>query len=174
VERKTSHVSTIFEKRRAAVADAGVIARHRAEMFRDMGTLPEGLYDPLVVATTHYLQSALASEEYVGWLATLPDAHQTVVAGAGLLQRRVPPHPKVRGEERILARGKQGLILNVFTEKTWRRKGAADLLMHHVLAWAVKSDIESLVLHASEEGRNLYERLGFGPTNEMRYFGPLL
>jgi ribosomal protein S18 acetylase RimI-like enzyme len=28
--------------------------------------------------------------------------------------------------------------------------------------------IRRIVLHASDEGRRLYERLGFVPTNEMR------
>ncbi len=33
--------------------------------------------------------------------------------------------------------------------------------------------IARLVLHASPEGRSLDERLGFEPTNEMRYTGDL-
>jgi len=40
----------VYRIRRATAADAGVLARHRAEMFRDMGELPDGLYDTLVEA----------------------------------------------------------------------------------------------------------------------------
>jgi hypothetical protein len=37
-----------------------------------------------------------------------------------------------------------------------------------------ETDIVRLVLHASDEGRPLYESMGFEPTNEMRYTGTLL
>jgi hypothetical protein len=32
--------------------------------------------------------------------------------------------------------------------------------------------IRRIVLHASEHGRRLYERLGFAQTNEMRFTPP--
>ena len=43
--------------------------------------------------------------------------------------------------------------------------------MRHLLAWAAEAGVETLVLHASSEGRRIYERLGFTATNEMRYSG---
>jgi hypothetical protein len=45
--------------------------------------------------------------------------------------------------------------------------------MHAVINWAREERLDRLVLHASEEGRALYERLGFAATNEMRFQGPL-
>ena len=41
--------------------------------------------------------------------------------------------------------------------------------MTHVLAWTRDEGIASVVLHASDAGRRLYEDLGFLATNEMRY-----
>ena len=73
-------------------------------------------------------------------------------------------------EERLL-RGPQGLVVNVFTERAWRRGGVAAALMRELLRWCQSHGIESLVLHASDEGRPLYERIGFKHTNEMRYEG---
>jgi hypothetical protein len=49
----------------------------------------------------------------------------------------------------------------------------AELLMRRVLAWAREQRLDRLVLHASPEGRRLYERLGFIATNEMRFAGDL-
>ena len=43
------------------------------------------------------------------------------------------------------------------------------MLMQHVIDWARSGTIETLVLHASDEGRPLYEKLGFVQTSEMRY-----
>jgi hypothetical protein len=40
--------------------------------------------------------------------------------------------------------------------------------MHEVMLFANESGVESLVLHASKDGRPLYEQLGFKATNEMR------
>jgi hypothetical protein len=45
--------------------------------------------------------------------------------------------------------------------------------MEHVLAGARAAAVSHLVLHASAEGRPLYEALGFKATNEMRYTGEL-
>jgi hypothetical protein len=45
--------------------------------------------------------------------------------------------------------------------------------MRQVIAWAGEAGIHTLVLHASEAGRPLYERLGFASTNEMRFTGSL-
>lgn len=167
-------MSTAFTVRLATTADAPVIARHRAEMFSDMGILPQPLYDALVTATVRYLERAMPAGEYVGWLAAPSDTPETIVAGAGVLQRRVPPHPLDGPAGVTVAEGRQGIILNVFTERPWRRRGLAELLMRHVLAWATSSGLETLVLHASADGRSLYERLGFAATNEMRYVGQLL
>jgi predicted GNAT family acetyltransferase len=68
--------------------------------------------------------------------------------------------------------GVQGLIVNVYTEPSWRHRGLASLLVRHVLDDAHARRVASLVLHASTQGRSLYESLGFVPTNEMRYTGP--
>lgn len=159
--------------RPATCADAAVIARHRAEMFSDMGQLLPSLYPQLVDRTITYLQDSIPAGEYKGWLAAPRDREHLIVAGAGVQLRRVLPHPMARVGENRIAAGRQAIVLNVFTEKGWRRRGLAALLMQHVLQWAAASDIDTLVLHASDDGRALYERLGFVQTNEMRYARPL-
>ena len=65
--------------------------------------------------------------------------------------------------------GRQGLIVNVYVERDWRRRGIAALLMRRLLADVDSLDLMSVVLHASPDGRALYRSLGFAATNEMRY-----
>jgi GNAT superfamily N-acetyltransferase len=72
-----------------------------------------------------------------------------------------------------VAEGRHAIVLNVWTEPRWRRQGVAESLMEAVLGWARAERLDRLVLHASEAGRPLYERLGFVRTNEMRYTHPL-
>jgi len=165
-------MSQPFEVRRAGVRDSAVIARHRAEMFTDMGELPPRLYGELVAATMRYLEEAIPAEDYVAWLAAPRENPLEIVAGAGLQRRRILPRAARAGETRIL-KGRQGIVLNVFTERAWRRRGLAELLMREVLSWAGEAGLDDLVLHASADGRRLYERLGFAATNEMRYKGRL-
>jgi uncharacterized protein (DUF1330 family) len=69
--------------------------------------------------------------------------------------------------------GSPGALAAGVRVRSWRRRGVAALLMQHVLAWARHGRLDRLVLHASAEGRRLYEGLGFVATNEMRFAGDL-
>jgi len=138
-----------------------------------MGQLPRALYDPLVKETIARLATMIPAGEYVGWLAAPSADPATIVAGAGVQLRQALPHALAADGHKTLARGRQGIVLNVFTEKAWREKGAARQLMEAVLAWAKENGLDTLVLHAAPDGRHLYEALGFVQTNEMRYEGVL-
>ena len=161
-----------FTIRPVGLEDVAIVARHRAEMFKDMGQLEEPNYSQLVAETIERLRVAVLSGEYVGWFATPTGRPNEVAAGVGMQLRRVLPHPSRRPGVRTLAKGRQALVLNVFTEAAWRRRGLARRLMDHLLAWCDEQGVETVVLHASDEGRPLYERLGFVATNEMRFVGP--
>jgi GNAT superfamily N-acetyltransferase len=155
--------------RLATPDDADVIAWHRARMFQDMGQLPPDLFEPLRSSARERLTVALGSGEYLGWLASAKESPDTVVAGAGVQLRQVLPHPRQDADGRVVvAGGRHAIVLNVFTEPHWRRQGLAELLMRRILEWARSERLDRLVLHASLEGRGLYDRLGFVPTNEMR------
>jgi GNAT superfamily N-acetyltransferase len=142
-------------------------------MFQDMGQLPPSAFDSLRAAAETALAGALARGQCVGWLLTPDGEPGMVVAGAGVQLRDVLPHPVDIGGEAGVAAGRHGIVLNVFTEPAWRRRGLAKLLMRHVLEWARAQRLDRLVLHASAEARALYERLGFVATNEMRFSGSL-
>ena len=166
--------TSAFRIRRATARDVAAIAHHRVSMFHDMGTLPDTAVEPLRAATVAWLPERLASGEYVGWLASPAGEPDSIVAGAGVQVRRFLPSARRRTDGGAdIAEGCQALVVNVYTERDWRRRGLARQLMLSVLAWASESRIESLVLHAAPDGRPLYESLGFQPTNEMRFMGKL-
>ena len=122
-----------FTVRIATAADASTLAQQRAAMFRDMGVLPQPLDAPLVDASRRYFEEAIPAKEYLGWVASVAGSRE-VIAGAGLQLRRVLPHPDLDRGELIL--GLQGVVLNVYTEPAWRRRGLAAHLMRYVLDWA--------------------------------------
>jgi GNAT superfamily N-acetyltransferase len=110
--------------------------------------------------------------EYVGWLAIPTQSPDIIAGGAGVQLREVLPHPVSCGNQRNgVAEGRHAIIINVFTEPEWRHQGVAMLLLERIIQWARAERLDRLVLHASEAGRPLYERLGFVDTNEMRFAG---
>jgi GNAT superfamily N-acetyltransferase len=116
------------------------------------------------------LREFFARGEYVGWLASSVDAPGQVIAGAGVQLRHTLPHPSDMGG---LAEGRHALIINVFTEPEWRRRGLGELLLKGIIDWSVEQKLDRLLLHSSEQGRRLYERLGFVQTIEMKLIGAI-
>jgi GNAT superfamily N-acetyltransferase len=152
--------------RAASMLDIPLLARHRAAMFRDMGTLASASEAALVRATETYLREAMPRNEYLAWVAESPAAPPEIIAGAGVQLRPLLPRPGIGGEEQEL--GPEAIVLNVYVEPPWRRRGVAEGLLQTVLTALAERRIRRIVLHASADGRRLYERLGFAPTNEMQ------
>lgn len=162
---------TRFIVREATSGDGAVLAHHRVETYRDMGQLPDGTADALFAESRRWFERAIPSGEFHGWLASVALAPDEVVAGAGLRLR--PIAPRVGRQPGEVSLAPEGLVINVFTERPWRRQGLGALLVGHAIDWAREHRLSGLVLHASAEGRPLYEQLGFAPTSEMRYGGEL-
>ena len=160
-----------IEIRRAVPEDADVLAHHRISMFRDMGSAVPQIEQQVRDAAATQMREAMTKGEYVAWVAHPTGERATIVGGAGVQLRRLFPRPDASGTGVLL--GRDGIVLNVYVERAYRRRGIARQLMEAILAWVPSTDIVSLVLHASKEGRPLYEKLGFEPTNEMRYARPL-
>ncbi len=151
-----------YRIRYATIEDAPIIARHRAAMFRDMGDLSGDGVARLESVSFVYLRQMLAERRYVGWLV---EHRGEVVAGGGLILSQLLPRPGA------IDGGAQALIVNVYCEAEHRRRGLARALMNAILDWLKQERIASVVLHASQDGRPLYESLGFVQTNEMRWQG---
>jgi GNAT superfamily N-acetyltransferase len=145
--------------REAGSDDLETILHHRRLMFRDMG---EGLaeeLDRMVEVARPWLARALAEGSYRHWLAI--DSSGVVAGGGGVLLSPWPANPHDPCTERAV-------ILNVYSEAEFRRRGIAQRVMQTILEWIRAYGLQSVNLHASEEGRALYEKLGFVQTNEMR------
>ena len=156
-----------FVIRPATVDDRETLARHRCEMFKDMGVLREDAYDQLAEASAAYFSELMPRGEYVAWLVEPEDSPGIVVAGGGMHLRRILPRPDAEGA--LQAPGPQGLIVNFYTEKEWRGRGLATLVMRTIIEWSKENGVVGLVLHPSEKARPLYEGLGFAASSEMYY-----
>jgi GNAT superfamily N-acetyltransferase len=157
-----------FRIRRATAQDADIVAWHRARMFQDMGDVSGDAFEILRAKARARLKEWLDSGDYVGWLATPADQPEMVVGGAGVQLQPILPRPV---KASTVGEGRQGTVVNVFTEPQWRRRGIAGLLIKEIITWSKDEHLDRLLLHASDEGRSLYERLGFIAGNEMRFVG---
>lgn len=105
-----------------------------------------------------WLAPRLADGRYFGWIVEEGGAP---VAGLGMMEIDWPPHPLHPREAR------RGYILNVYVEPGFRRRGLARLLMETAQEEARRRGIGYAILHATDQGRALYEALGWTDTAEM-------
>jgi GNAT superfamily N-acetyltransferase len=145
--------------REAASSDIPVLLRHRRMMWWDMGRRDETALDAMERAATEYFSQAVPQGFYRGFLAIDPSGE--VIGGGGIV---ISPWPGVLGQ----LQPKRVMILNLYVEREHRRQGVAKALMKRMIAWCRQNEFCSVALHASDDGRALYERLGFKPSNEMR------
>ena len=158
--------SDTFQIRRATARDADIISWHRARMFEDMGDVSRDAFEILRAKARSRLEQWIDKATYVGWLAAPANKPEMIVAGAGVQLQPILPRPL---DLSTIGEGRQGTIVNVFTEPQWRRLGIAGLLIKEIIIWSREEQIDRLILHASEKGRSIYERLGFVASNEMRF-----
>jgi len=152
-----------FTVRPATVGDVPALAHHRVAMFLDIGTVDPADVPALETATAAWMREAIPAGNFLGWVAC--DAAGAIVGGAGMQLRPIMPRPRPGGGVRS---GRQGLLVNVYTERAWRRRGVAEAVVRHAIEDARRLHLASVVLHASTDGRPLYERLGFASTDEMQ------
>ena len=148
-----------FTIRPASTDDLDVLVAHRRAMFCDIGYSDEAALDSMSAKFRVWLLEHMNAGDYQAWLAVARDG--SIAAGAGLWLMDWPPHMIGCGARR-------GNILNVYTAEIFRRRGLARRLMEAVLRWCRENFIDTVILHASPAGRQLYESMGFAATNEMR------
>jgi ribosomal protein S18 acetylase RimI-like enzyme len=152
--------SESFTIRRATLADVDILIAHRRGMFHDMGYHDAAALDAMCAKFRPWLVAKMEAEQYLAWLAS-PGEDTTITAGAGLWIMDWPPHM-------VGTQGRRGNVVNVYTAPAYRRQGLARRLMDTILDSCRADSLDVVVLHASKEGRPLYDSIGFTATNEMR------
>lgn len=144
--------------RYATVQDAALITGHRHRMFADNSFTSEAALSAADARFEPWVRQRLQDGRYVGLL--LEDADGVVIAGAGIFFADFPPHWMDPQPVRAY-------VLNVYTTPGDRGQGYAMRLMRAVLEECRTRGVPTVVLHASPQGRPLYETLGFAATDEM-------
>jgi GNAT superfamily N-acetyltransferase len=139
--------------RRATLADLDTLVAMRFGLFRDLGReLDAAGMAALDAAMRAYFNEELPPERFIGWLACDDDG--TPVGCGGFVFVRRPPQPEDMS-------GREGYIMNMYTEPAWRGRGVALLMVRAILDFARATGVQQVHLHASAQGRPVYERAGF-------------
>jgi GNAT superfamily N-acetyltransferase len=149
----------LYQIRSATPEDLEVVLHHRRRMFEDMGLTDAKGIEDMLNTSAPLLRRGLQDGTYRGWLVGAERGE--IVAGGGLILLEFHSHPRD-------PRAQRGWIVNMFTEADHRRKGLARRLMDTILDWCRGEGMRFVYLHASDEGRPLYESMGFVATNEMK------
>ncbi len=139
--------------------DVDIIVRQRVAMLRDMHYVTSAELDNIERVSCEYFTAALADGTYNAVLAEAPDGQ--VIGGGGVVVVKWPGTPHS-------PRATRAWILNMYVEPAWRRRGIAAAILQGLLDWCRRQGFVTVSLHASDEGRALYEKFGFQPTTEMR------
>jgi len=138
--------------RRAAREDLPAIVELRLAFDRELGgDLPPDRVGPHRSQVSDYLATHVESDVYRLWVAE-EDGH--VVAMGGLVVVDRPPHPRSR-------RSGEGFIVNVYTLPRWRGRGVGRAIMDALVAEGRRLRLRRVYLRTSDEGRSLYESMGF-------------
>ncbi|MFN8511673.1 MAG: GNAT family N-acetyltransferase [Chloroflexia bacterium] len=145
--------------RRAKVGDVEALVRLRVALLREMGAVDEAGSEPLAGAIRRYLMDELPDERFLAWVGV--DDAGTVVACGGLVFLQKPPSPGNHS-------GREAYIMNMYTVPEWRGRGLASRMFATIVGHAREAGAELVRLHATEDGRAIYERGGFRLVgNEM-------
>ena len=144
--------------RQATQDDIAEILRQRRGMYEDMGYKDAVAISGMISTSEPYLTAALANGSFRSWLVL---KETRTVGGGAVLIAPWPSHP-------YDLECRRATILNVYVYPEFRRKGVARELMRTMIDWCREQGFAAVYLHSSEDGRPLYEALGFEPTTEMR------
>ncbi|MGN7819649.1 GNAT family N-acetyltransferase [Chitinophaga varians] len=145
--------------RKADIRDIPQTVSLRLQFLKEVYPQADASRDVLLQEKiTAYLQEHLPQGDFVNLFA---EDNGVIVASAGIVFYNQPPlYHNLDGQV--------AYILNVYTLPAYRGQGIARALMERLIIEAKDRNTGKLSLHASKDGRLLYEKLGFlAGDNEM-------
>lgn len=147
-----------FAIRRADADDIETLIGARIGMLSDLGETDESVLAAVEAAFRDYLAEAMSDPAFEAWIAH--DGEEDI-GTAIVVFYRLPPGPRN-------PTGRIAHLLNVYVRPDRRRQGIATALVGHVVERAEQRGASVVDLIASDQGRHVYDRLGFTPSAAMR------
>jgi GNAT superfamily N-acetyltransferase len=157
-QRRLRRPRRTFRLRRATLDDVRDLIAHRVEMWRAIGHHTSREVQTHAAPYRRWLRPRLRSGEVVAYLALVGDE---VVGSGSLWFMPQEPRPGAAGRE-------IPYLMSMYTRPENQRQGIASAIVLRLVTVARRSGAARVTLHAADQGRPVYERLGFEPTAEMR------
>ena len=138
----------------ATLADLPLLLHYRHTMAEEMDGADEAAVNRMLAALEPYLRAAIPEDRWHSWIAE--------PGGCGSIEivqwvpGRLDPTPR------------RAWLHSLYVEPSFRRRGIGRQLTQTIMAWCRERGFDWIYLHASDQGRPLYESLGFVASSEMR------
>jgi len=137
--------------RQATVDDVPELVALRRVMFEAMGYDDTQELQKMCRASDDYFREHIPAGTFRAWLA---EEEGRAIASIGLVIHSIPPAPRRPGSE-------EAYIMSLVTLPSHRRRGIAAALLNLVIDTVRAEGVSVASLHATENGRRIYEMAGF-------------
>lgn len=151
----------MIQYRKATLEDVALLVSMRMKMLRSVVPANDSEQWALSEASTEkYYSETLESGEHVCILAF--DGNTCIGTGGICFYRVLPTYYKPTGEK--------AYIINMFTDPQYRGRGIGREILRLLVEEALERGVRYITLEATEQGRKLYEKNGFGSvSSEMQF-----
>ncbi len=144
--------------RKAETADLDLLMQWRAETLREVfADQRDAVTDELLRQNRAYYEQALPAGRHIACFAL---ADGEIVGCGGLCLYRELPSPDNPG-------GNCGYLMNIYCRSAYRRQGVGSSVVSWLIQQAKARNVSRIFLEASEDGRKLYEHIGFSDMPDM-------
>lgn len=145
--------------RKATVNDIDLLIKLRIDyLLADKGHLTEEEKSAICTQLKTYYPKHIGQD----FIAVLVEINNEIAATAFLAIAEKPANPS-------FITGKTGTLLNVLTYPKYRRMGCATKAINLIIDEAKQLGLSSIELSATEDGKPLYEKLGFTEPMKSKY-----
>ena len=145
----------MYRIRLATLDDVDELIRLRLDFLKEVGSLKEGADGgELGASMRDYLVRKLPPGEFLAWVA---ESEGAIVATSGVTLFERPPNGANPA-------GLEAYLSNMYTLPDWRSRGLGTALVATIVAHLKATRVRRIWLHATEQGRPVYARAGFVPS----------
>lgn len=138
---------------KATLDDIDDLIRLRIDFLTmDQGRLSDQNEKDIRAQLKVYLAKHIPLEDFIAVIAKHPTGK--IASAAFLIIQERPANPS-------FITGLTGTLLNVVTYPEFRRKGIASQVIGEIINEARQKGVSSIDLYATDDGRELYKKLGF-------------
>ena len=155
-------INNNFDFIKASIEDIDQIISLRLALLKELGEIKSSQDEALIVTSTRdYLEKALSNNEFISYIAV---SNGEFVSISGMVIFKRPPYLEN-------LKGIEAYIMNMYTVPEYRGTGLGKKLLENCIEESKKNGVKRIWLHASEDGKPLYKKMGFTiKNNEMELF----